>query len=188
MKVRLNLATSSLESNRRITVAAATIGGLGLVLMVVLAWHGYTVWRANTASRAEEARLEADMTRLRGERGVLEEFFDRPDNVQRRDRAAFLNSLITERAFPWTKIFMDLERSLPDGVRVITIEPKLSGGHLELRLSIAAVNDDGKLKFLKALEDSSAFSQIEVLNESRSTRPEDTDHVLLSLQARYSAI
>ncbi len=188
MKVRLNLATSSLESNRRITVAAATVGSLGLIAMVLLSWHVYSVVRANRVSRAEEAQLQADMARLRTQRAQLEEFFNRPDNVQRRDRAAFLNSLIAERAFPWTQIFMDLERSLPEGVRVITIEPKLSADHLELRLSIGAASDDGKLKFLKALEESSAFSQIEVLNESRSARPGDTDRVLLALQARYSAI
>jgi hypothetical protein len=188
MKVRLNLATSSLESNRRIAVAAATVGGLGLVALVLLSWHGLSVWRSNNASRAEEAELQADMARLRVERGDLMDFFNRPDNMQRRDRAAFLNSLIAERAFPWTKIFMDLERSLPEGVRVINIEPRLSEGHLELRFSIGAVSDEDKLKFLKALEDSSAFSQIEVLNETRSARPGDLDRVLLSFQARYSAI
>jgi Tfp pilus assembly protein PilN len=188
MKVRLNLATSSLENNRRITIAAVTVGSLGLIAMVVLAWHGYSVWRLRNVSRAEEAELQGDMTRLRARRAGLEDFFNRPDNVQRRDRAAFLNSLIAERAFPWTRIFMDLERSLPEGVRVITIEPKLNAGHLELRLSIGAASDDGKLQFLKALEESSAFSQIEVLSEARSTKPADIDRVLLSLQARYSAI
>src|SRR6202521_3952926 len=168
MKVRLNLATASIESNRRIAVGATTVGSIGLIAMVVLAWHGYSVWRSNNVSRAEQAQLQGDMDRLRAERSDLEAFFNMPDNVQRRDRAAFLNSLIAERAFPWTKIFMDLERSLPEGVRVINIEPRLSEGHLELRFSIGAVSDEDKLKFLKALEDSSEFSQIEVLNETRS--------------------
>ena len=164
------------------------MGGLGVIAMLVLVWHAYSVWRSNNASRAEEAQLQRDMDAPAARARELEAFFNQPDTVQRRDRAAFLNSLIAERAFPWTKIFMDLERSLPVGVRVVSIEPTLADDHLELRLTIGALNDDGKLKFLKALENSTEFSQIEVLNETRSARAAESDPVLLSLQARYSAI
>lgn len=188
MKVRLNLATEPLETNRSFVLGATLMGSLGLIAMVLLSWHAFTVWRANTLVRDEQNRLEADMNRLRAERSGLQEFFTRPDIVQKRERAAFLNSLIAERAFPWTKIFMDLENSLPAGVRVASIEPRLAGDHLELRLTIGASNDLVKLKFLKALEDSKEFSEIEVLSENRATQTSDTDQVVLALQARYSAI
>jgi hypothetical protein len=82
---------------------------------------------------------------------------------------------------------MDLEQSLPEGVRVVSIEPRLVGDHLELRLVIGSLNDEVKLKFLRALEGSSDFSAIEVLNEGRSERATDADRIVLSIQARYSA-
>lgn len=187
MNIRLNLATKPLDSNRRFAAGATTIAVVGLLAMLVLSWQAYSAWRADKVYRAEEARLQAEMGRLQAERTVLESFFNQPESVQRRDRAAFLNSLIAQRAFPWTRIFMDLERSLPEGVRVVSIEPRLVGDHLELRLLIGSANDDVKLKFLRALENSGDFSAIEVLNEGRSERPTDADHVMLSLQARYSA-
>jgi Tfp pilus assembly protein PilN len=187
MKLRLNLATSPLESNRRFVVFSTGVGVLGLIAMVVLSWHAYHVWRSNTAFRVEQAQIEADMQRLRGRRSELEAFFNRPETVQRRELSGFLNGLIAQRAFPWTRIFMDLERSLPDGVRVVSIEPRLADDHLELRLTIGASNDVAKLQFLKALEDSHQFSGIEVLGETRGAKATDSDQVVLSLVARYSA-
>jgi Tfp pilus assembly protein PilN len=185
MKARLNLATSPVQNNRRFVVFSTAIGGIGLIAMLLLSWNVYSMRRANTAIRLEQARMETDMQALRRRRADLETFFNRPETIQRRDLSAFLNGLIAQRAFPWTQIFMDLERSLPDGVRVVSIEPRLADDHLELRLTIGAKTDEGKLKFLKALEDSHAFSNIEVLGENRTGRSGD-DQVLMALNARYS--
>ena len=153
--------------------------------MALLSWNVYSVRRANTAIRLEQARMESDMQTLRRQRTELEAFFNRPETIQRRDLSAFLNGLIAQRAFPWTQIFMDLERSLPDGVRVVSIEPRLAEDHLELRLTIGAKTDEGKLKFLKSLEDSRAFSDIQVLGENRTGRSGE-DQVMMNLNARYS--
>ena len=187
MKVRLNLATVPLEKNRPFVVFSLAIGGIGLLAMALLSWNVYTVRRANTAIRLEQARIETDMQVLRRHRAGLESFFNRPETVQRRELSSFLNGLIAQRAFPWTQIFMDLERTLPDGVRIVSIDPHLSEDHLELRLTIGAKTDDGKLKFLKALEDSRAFSSIEVLGETRTGGKGGDDQVMMSLNARYSA-
>lgn len=186
MKVRLNLATAPLASNRRFVVFATTVGSVGLIAMALLAWNAYSVRRSNTVIRAEQASMESDMQNLRRRRTDLEVFFNRPETIQRRELSTILNGLIAQRAFPWTQIFMDLERSLPDGVRVVSIEPRLADDHLELKLTIGARNDEGKLKFLKALEDSHAFSEIQVLGEARAAKPGDTDQVVMALNARYS--
>ena len=187
MRARLNLASSPLASNRRFAVFSIAIGGVGLVAMALLSWHVYSVRRANTAIRVEQARIESDMQTLRRHRSDLEAFFNRPETVQRRELSGFLNGLIAQRAFPWTQIFMDLERSLPDGVRIVSIEPKLAEDHVELKLTIGARNDESKLKFLRALEDSREFSDIQVLGESRAGRPGDADLVVMGLIARYSS-
>jgi len=187
MKIRLNLATTPLEGNRRFAVGAAAAAVVGLAALFLLAGRAYQVWRAETDFRAEQAEIESDMARLRGERRELEQFFSRPETVQRRDLAAFLNSLIAQRAFPWTRIFMDFERSLPPGVRVISIEPRLVDNYVQLRLTVGAASDDGKLRFLRALEGSKAFSHIEVQGERRSEIPGQSGEIVLLLQARYSA-
>ena len=188
MKVRLNLATSPLESNRRLAAGASLIGAIAILAFFGLSLRAYSIWRSDKEFRAREATLQAQIGAQRRQRQGLAAFFENTDTVKRRQRAAYLNSLIQERAFPWIKIFMDLERILPEGVRVISIEPKLVGDNLQLTFQVGATSDESKLKFLKALETSPEFSHIELENESRTNRPDQADRVTLNLQAQYSVI
>ncbi len=186
MKTRLNLATSPLEGDRRFMVGSITAGAVGVLLMIGLAWNAYSVWRTNTNIQNQVQQLTADVAKLQGERSELEAFFNQPATVQRRDLAAFLNSLIAQRAFPWTRIFMDLEKSLPTGARVVSIEPRLAGDHLELRFTIEALGDQAKLQVLRTLENSSEFSEIQLLSERRPDSAAANAPTTLSLVARYS--
>jgi type IV pilus assembly protein PilN len=188
MKVRLNLSTSPLESNRRFTLGAGVIGTIAILAFLVLSYRSYSTWRSDKELRAKQDSLELQIARMQQQRQQLSAFFENPGTVARRQRAAYLNSLIQQRAFPWIKIFVDLERILPEGVRVVSIEPKLAGDSLQLTFLVGAMTDDGKLKFLKALESSPEFSHIQLLNETRPARPEQTDRIMLSLQAQYSVI
>jgi hypothetical protein len=186
MKTRLNLATSPLEGDRRFMVGSVTAGVVGVVLMIVLAWYAFSTWRTNTSIQNQVRQLNTDMARLEDQRRQLETYFNQPQTVQRRDLAAFLNSLIAQRAFPWTRIFMDLEKSLPTGARVVSIEPTLAGDHLELRFTVEALGDDAKLQFLRTLENSPEFSDIQLLSERRPDSAAANTPTVLSLVARYS--
>ena len=190
MKVRLNLATSPLESNRRFTVTAMLISVFAVAALIGQSARAYTVWRSDNAFRTRQSGLELQISRLQQQRQGLAGFFDNPSTIARRQRAAYLNSLIQQRAFPWIKIFMDLERILPEGARVVSIEPKLVGDNVQLKVEIGATSDESKLRFLKALEQSAEFSHIVLLSESRPTnaRPDQTDRVVLQIEAQYSVI
>lgn len=187
MKTRLNLATTPLEGNRRFAVGAATIAVISLGALLLLSDRAFQMWRSETAFRTEQAQINADMDRLRGERRDLEQFFNQPETAQRRELATFLNTLIAQRAFPWTRIFMEFERTLPAGVRIVSIEPRLVDNYVQLRLTVGANSDESKLEFLRALEGSKSFSHIEVQGERRSDQPSDNGEIVLLLEARYSA-
>jgi type IV pilus assembly protein PilN len=188
MKVRLNLATSPLLSNRRFTAGALALGLLGVVAFFLLSWHAYTVWNGERVSRVRENALENQIASLQQRRQNLSSFFDQPETITRRQRAAYLNALIQQRAFPWIRIFTDLEEILPEGVRVVSIEPKLVNDSVQLKFVVGALTDESKLKFLKTLEASPEFSHIQLLNESSSGRGDANDRVVLELLAQYSVI
>ena len=188
MKVRLNLSTTPLESNRRFAAGATAIGAIGVVALLILSFQTYSVWRSDKTLRARQDDLDARIAKLQLQRQQLSAFFENPATLARRQRAAYLNSLIQQRAFPWIKIFMDLERILPDGVRVVSIEPKLVGDTVQLTFLVGAMSDESKLKFLKTLEHSPEFSKIQLLSESHPARQDTTDRIVLSLQAEYSVI
>ena len=185
MRVRLNLATAPLQNHRRLLLGAGGLGTAALALLVVLSVHNYSVFRENREIRSEVTRLESEMRDLREERKELAKFFKQPDTRQVMDRAALLNGLIEQRSFPWTRIFMDLERLLPEGVRVVSISPRMREGRVEVRLIVGAAGDEGKLRFLRTLDASREFTDIQLLGESRPNRP-GQDRVLLDLTAWYT--
>jgi Tfp pilus assembly protein PilN len=187
MKIRLNLATSPLENHRRFALGAALVGTVALVVLVLLSWHVYSARRAERALRAEIARLEKQTEQLRRQRRELEDYFNRAEIRKMRDRSGYLNGLIEQRSFPWTKIFAELEHILPDGVRVVSISPKMSEGRIEVKLVVGATGDESKLKFLRALEASKEFSGIQLLAETRPSRAGEADKVYLELVAAWYA-
>lgn len=187
MRPRLNLATAPLENQRRFLAAALAVGLPALLVFAILGARVAADWQASRERRAEVARLEAGIQRYSSERAELSKFFEKPETRRVMERAAFLNGLIDQRSFQWTKIFIDLERELPVGVRVVSLAPHLVSGHVELKMVVGAQNDRGKLEFLKTLESSRKFTKLLVVSEQRPSHSEEGDRVLLELVAEYKA-
>ena len=80
---------------------------------------------------------------------------------------------------------MDLEQTLPPGVRVVSIAPRLVDGRAEVTLEIGALTDESKIQFLEAIEKSKTFSGMVVTDEHHSDRP-GTDRITLHLTVWYS--
>src|SRR5579862_3797472 len=186
MKIRLNLATNPASSGRRFAFGAAVIGGAAVLALLLLSSRAYFMSRDARSQKDQLSQLQGEIDRLNVDRSNLQAFFMQPDVVKLRDRSTYLNSLIDERSFPWTRIFMDLENILPEGVRVTQIAPKLVGGHIELKLQAGAISDDAKLKFLRTLESSRSFSHIELMSESKPKQQNDQDKVYMELVAWYA--
>lgn len=188
MRVRLNLATRALETHRRFLAGAGLTAFLAAIVFLGLGWHVYAVRKAAGELRARTEKTRQEMSKLETQRGDLERYFGQKDIANLHDRAAFLNTIIDARSFNWTMMFMDLEHILPGGVRVISIEPKQVGGHVEVKLSVGATSDDAELKFLHALEESKQFSGIRVQDEHNPTSSGTPvgDQKVVNLTAVYS--
>lgn len=186
MKVRLNLATSPLENHRRFLLGAVAAGVLALALLAVLSVRTYRNWRDNSAVRDETVQLQRELAAFRNQRRQLEDFFNTPEARRIRDRADFLNELIQQRSFPWTKIFMDLESRLPRGVRVMSISPRMENGSVQVNLTVGATSDESKVRFLQQLEESPEFSRVQPVSETRPKTEGDT--LVLEIVAWYKSV
>jgi hypothetical protein len=186
MNLQLNLSTAPQPNNRPFIAYSALLGIVGVIALAILSFAAFRSWRANHDLHADMSRwsnsIEADQQRQR----ALATEFRTPGDQQVLGRSAFLNSLIDERSFPWTKVFMDLENTLPPGVRVVSIEPRLVNGRAEVALEVGAVNDDGKIAFLTAIEKSKAFSGLVVTSERHTDQPSQPDKIVLTLKVWYS--
>ncbi len=87
------------------------------------------------------------------------------------ERAIFIKSVIEARSINWTQMFMDLEHTLPPGVHVVRIEPKLEKGIVSVKFVVGAVNQESELKLLKAFEESKSFSHVELTSEHAASQP-----------------
>jgi type IV pilus assembly protein PilN len=162
MKVRLNLATKRLETHRRFLAGAGLTAVIATLAFLGLGWHVYSARKINAEQRARTESMKQEMDRLQAQRKELERYFNKKDIAELHDRAAFINAFLDARSFNWTLMFMDLERLLPGGVRVISIEPKQVAGHVEVKLTVGAASEETGLKFIKALEESKEFSEVRV--------------------------
>jgi Tfp pilus assembly protein PilN len=163
MYVRLNLATRPLVSHRRFLLGSALLGVLGGVLLVYLGWHFYNLRKADESFRAQLGRIQQQMDSLQAQRNDLERFYAREENHNLQQRAKFIGSVIEARSFNWTKMFMDLEHTLPPGVHVLRIEPKLDNGSALVKFVVAGSSPEAKVKLLKAFEDSRSFTDVELM-------------------------
>jgi Tfp pilus assembly protein PilN len=161
MKARLNLATNPLETHRKFLALSSVIGILAGIVFLALGWHVYSVRKANEALRAKADQVRQELAVLQKQRGELEEFFRRPENARLHERSLFLNQLIDEQSLNWTQMFMDLEKILPPGVRLLDIEPKHDKDFVKVKFHIGATSEEAKQRFLRALESSPAFSGVQ---------------------------
>ena len=72
-------------------------------------------------------------------------------------------------------------------MRVVSIEPKHDKGVVEVKLIIGAANDEAKMKFLHALEQSPSFSQLRMVSE-KQVQPTagENDKIDVELTVVYS--
>ncbi|MGC1415322.1 MAG: hypothetical protein WA817_08580 [Candidatus Acidiferrum sp.] len=186
MRIHLNLATKPLEAHRKFLAGSGILGVLAALTFFGLGWHVYLARKSNAEMRAKTAQILAQVAQMQEQSASLDRFFNLPQNHNLSDRAAFINNLIDARSFNWTLMFMDLEKVLPAGVHVVSIIPVQDKGRVEVNFTVGATSDEAKLNFLKALEDSKTFSDIQLIDERQPSQRNGGDQVIVKLIAEYS--
>lgn len=189
MQVGLNLATKPLVSHRRFLLGSVLLGVLAGVFFLHLAWQFYTLRKADEAFRARMGTLQAQMARVQEQRSDLVRFFAKDENRNLQERARFIGGVIEARSFNWTKMFMDLEQTLPPGVRVLRISPTLENGTVSVKFVVGGSSQESKVKLLKAFEDSRSFTDVELTAEMAPRGGEQTTDVFtVEFSAIYTGI
>ena len=86
------------------------------------------------------------------------------------DRSQFLNDLFARKSFSWTAVMMDLERVLPAGVQVTSIEPAITAeGDVNIRLRVSGQRDLA-VDLVRNLEHSQRFLAPHLNNETSQTK------------------
>ena len=186
MKARLNLATKPLVLHRKFYVFSSVLGFLAVITFCSLGWHIYSARKAEASFRMQRATAVQAINQLEGERAEIEHFFSQPENARLHERAEFINGILDARSFNWTRMFMDLERVVPIGVRVMNIEPKQVDGQAAVTITIGAVSEEAKEKFMDSLERAEAFSHLQLVSVRPAGQEAPSDMLILELTMVYS--
>ena len=183
-KATLNLAAEPVEAVRR---AQRFVTTAGLALLAATVLHAGLLWwlgaEAPTDSQAQAPAIPAET--LEGWRNEVVRF-EAVADVQRARAAANAvqlgNELIGWRTIPWSAIFADLERALPDRARLEALQPGLDADAIVRISMVAAAQTDGPLNdLLIALESHPRFTEVYPQREDRGA----DGLVRLQLWARY---
>jgi type IV pilus assembly protein PilN len=124
-------------------------------------------------TRTELAAVQRQRGRIKAEQLKLDAELRRPENAIVLDRNIMINDMIRRKAISWTRIFEDLERVLPDNVRVTVIRPQVnSRDQLSLDMTVESESPESVIGLIAKLESSDVFGSTEV---STWTAPNQND-------------
>jgi Tfp pilus assembly protein PilN len=157
--IHLNLAARPYRDYRPIYLTVAAMGLATLVLLGYNVVTGYEYLVETEHTRAEIAELDRETA---GEHARAKELEARIATIDVRGlalRSQFVNAQIRERAFSFSELLDELERTLPHDVRLLNLNPMFDeDGTIRLALSCASRKRDGMIDLLNRLYEDESFT------------------------------
>lgn len=158
MRIPINLASQPFRRDRPVLIAATL---LGLVLLGLLG----ALISLNLLQRGQQAdtrrsidQLQQQIRALSAEQAKLDAVLRKPENAEVLERSIFLNALLYRKGISWTRIFADLEKTVPHNVRIISIRPTVNAqNQVTLDMTVGTESPEPLIALLKSLESSPLF-------------------------------
>jgi len=170
MRISVNLATRPFIELRPL-FARLRLAAVALILLAVGLGFGLHALNAKAAkAQVQMDALKAKTVHFQDERQRNEARMRQPQNMAVLERSQFLNAVFARKSFSWTAVMMDLEKVLPAGVQVTSIEPVITKeGDVKIRLRVAGDRDKGVL-LVRNLETSQRFVAPRLASEAAQTQ------------------
>ena len=142
MRITLNLASRPFFELRpvllRLRVLAGALGVLALVLFLLLRQAELKADRAEAVAHKWNVATQQLQQEWQQDQALMQQ----PANAATLQRSDFLNQIFLRKSFSWTTAMMDLERVLPQGVQVTSIDPRMTKeGLVLMRLRVNGPRD-----------------------------------------------
>jgi type IV pilus assembly protein PilN len=186
MRISVNLANRPFVELRplfaKLRLAMVVLG----VLAVGLGFALHSLNAKATAAQAQMNALKAKTQRYQHERQANEARMRQPQNMAVLDRSQFLNAVFARKSFSWTAVMMDLEKVLPVGVQVTSIEPVITKeGDVNIRLRVSGDREKA-VQLVRNLETSQRFLSPRLASEQAQTQ--EGSHAANALQLPPGAV
>ncbi len=147
-----------------------------LVVLSLGLWLGLHLVHAKAEkARAREHSLDGEFVKLNGEQQGYKTLMEEPDNARVLSQSQMLNQLFDEKTFSWTLAMEDLERVLPGGVQVNTLEPLRDPktGVITVKMRVLGPRDKS-IDLVRNLEHSKRFVNARIVDESVESNTSST--------------
>lgn len=159
-----NLAASDYRRSRRTLLVLTAVTALLILLLAgqMLFWGAQR--RANQAVETRLSGMETEFVRHQNQAQAVRVKIPAETVKQYEAKVAAYNQILEASAFSWIGLLVELERSVPPGVTVGSIQPDLSSGKVALQGEAPSFEDLSKL--LRGLEQRANFRDVFLLHQS----------------------
>ena len=171
LRVPLNLATKPFFNNRRFYAASLL---LGLVFVVLSATNLFLY----LAHRSQSLRLNRELAEQTAEAGRLEQEqqeiwarLQRPETEDFLNLVDYLNPLIAQRTFSWTRFLNQMENLVPHQLQIVAVAPRIAESEIVVEIYCNARSGADYIEFVSRLEADPDFYQVNLMTEDVSKSP-----------------
>jgi type IV pilus assembly protein PilN len=170
MRISVNLANRPFVELRPLFARLRLAMGVLAVLAIGLGFALHSLNAKAAVARARMGALKVETYKYQHERQVNEGRMHQPQNMAVLERSQFLNALFAWKSFSWTAVMMDLEKVLPTGVQVTSIEPAITKeGDVNIRLRVSG-DRERAVQLVRNLETSQRFLLPRLSSEQAQTQ------------------
>jgi len=173
MKIPINLASQPFRRDRAMILASGAVAAVLVVTLGVLVW----LWQLDSSQLAglhqDIAALNQKLRAVSADQQHLESVMRQPQNAYVMETSLFINDLIAHKSLSWSRLFTDLEKTVPYNVKIMLLHPTVnSRNEVMLDMQVGAEKAEAIDELLKALEGSPIFGPVYQRNTLAPTQSE----------------
>jgi type IV pilus assembly protein PilN len=170
MRISVNLANRPFVELRPLFARLRLAMGFLAVLAVGLWFALHSLEAKAKVAQAQMNALKTKTQQFQHERQVNEARMHQPQNMAVLERSQYLNAVFARKSFSWTAVMMDLEKVLPTGVQVTSIDPVITKeGDVNIRLRVSG-DRERAVQLVRNLETSQRFLSPRLASEQAQTQ------------------
>jgi type IV pilus assembly protein PilN len=185
MKIPINLASQPFRHDRALFIGSSVLAAIMIATLFML----LSLVRIDRKNKAESAHqlaiVQKQLAMVLRDQAAVDRQLRQPQNAAVLEYSVLINQMLLRKGISWTRIFSDLEKTLPYNVRIIQIRPELdSSDRVFLQMVAGADNETLLDAFVAKLETSEMFGAVMVYHK---TPPTQTDPLFrYTMSVRYA--
>jgi type IV pilus assembly protein PilN len=161
MKIPINLASEPFRKDRAMLAASLAAGVLLVATLAALVMLANADNAQLADLRKEVNQLHAQIAAAGKQQADFGAVIRKPENAQVLELSVFLNTLLSRKGISWTRILADLEKTMPANVKMLNIQPYVTGrNQVILSLQVGSEGPEPVILFYRALERSDLFGGV----------------------------